>query len=95
MRILILEVEGIGCKGCVLPIKTHLFKVKGVNRVHVVGRKVVVIYDDKRVSREELLSLSRVRNHYNIKILVDRDVDNYDQVRRLYYEYIYTSSSQE
>ncbi|WFO76071.1 hypothetical protein J4526_04335 [Desulfurococcaceae archaeon MEX13E-LK6-19] len=80
--VLIIRLKGIGCASCIAPSKIHLLSVHGVKGVHIRGSEVIVFYDHKTLTPEEILDKSKLRDYYKIvymkaEVIDYKDMDKY------------------
>lgn len=73
MRRATLKVSGLGCESCVVPSKEKFLKVQGISSVKVLGALVEVTYDENKLTLQELIERSGVKNFYSVKVVSDEE----------------------
>ena len=84
--LLVISIKSIGCPSCIAPAKTRFLQVRGVKGVHVKPGKLIILYDPKTTTPEEIIESSSVKDYYIITSMENKLVEEED-IRR----YIYTT----
>lgn len=66
MKVLAMEIVSKGCASCVLTIKPHLLRTRGVIGVRNMGSLIYVLIEDW-VNPEDVIRESGVEEYYRIK----------------------------
>ncbi len=78
-KTIVIEVKGMTCPLCTTAVKKSLKKIKGVKKAKVKlnTKKATVLYDDKIVTKKELLNaIKRVGYKGTIKNIVTKSGNN-------------------